>query len=97
MDYREALACLNALASHGIRPGLERVRKLLARLGNPQRDFRSVLIAGTNGKCAKTGGLIVRTLEASVEIKEPPVARTRTCLSSPVGGRLEVVKVPSIF
>jgi dihydrofolate synthase/folylpolyglutamate synthase len=29
---------------------LERMRRLCARLGNPQRRFRSVLVAGTNGK-----------------------------------------------
>ena len=29
---------------------LERMRRLLERLGNPQHNFRSILIAGTNGK-----------------------------------------------
>ncbi len=50
MDHRQAISYLDSLASHGIRPGLDRIRALLARLGNPQNDFRSVLIAGTNGK-----------------------------------------------
>ncbi|HEX5431983.1 MAG TPA: folylpolyglutamate synthase/dihydrofolate synthase family protein, partial [Bryobacteraceae bacterium] len=30
--------------------GLERIRKLLAAMGDPQRAFRSVHVAGTNGK-----------------------------------------------
>jgi dihydrofolate synthase/folylpolyglutamate synthase len=35
---------------HGIRPGLERITSLTRRLGDPQRRFPSVHIAGTNGK-----------------------------------------------
>lgn len=33
-----------------MRPGLETVRDLLERLGNPERDLRCVQVAGTNGK-----------------------------------------------
>ncbi|PYT13265.1 MAG: bifunctional folylpolyglutamate synthase/dihydrofolate synthase [Acidobacteria bacterium] len=50
MTYREALAYLDSLEAHGIRPGLDRIDALLARLGSPQTAFPSVLIAGTNGK-----------------------------------------------
>jgi dihydrofolate synthase/folylpolyglutamate synthase len=50
MDHGQAIAYLDSLHSHGIRPGLDRIRALLGRLGNPHDDFRSVLIAGTNGK-----------------------------------------------
>ena len=50
MDYSGALEYLDGLESLGIRPGLDRIRALLARLGDPHRDFRSVLIGGTNGK-----------------------------------------------
>ena len=34
----------------GIRPGLDRMRALLARLGDPQRDFDAVHVVGSNGK-----------------------------------------------
>ncbi|MFA5181365.1 MAG: folylpolyglutamate synthase/dihydrofolate synthase family protein [Syntrophales bacterium] len=34
----------------GIRMDLAAVRKILSRLGNPERDYPSILIAGTNGK-----------------------------------------------
>ena len=34
----------------GIRPGLDSVRELLARMGGPQRELDSLVIAGTNGK-----------------------------------------------
>jgi dihydrofolate synthase/folylpolyglutamate synthase len=50
MTYAEALAYLGSLESLGIRPGLNRIVALLDRLGDPQREFPSVLIAGTNGK-----------------------------------------------
>ncbi len=50
MNYKEALACLEALEVHGIVMGLDRVRRLLSELGDPHRRFRSVHIAGTNGK-----------------------------------------------
>ncbi len=50
MTQDEALRWLDSLESLGIQPGLRRITALLARLGDPQRDFRSVLIAGTNGK-----------------------------------------------
>jgi len=41
---------LERLRPQGIRLGLERPRRLLAALGEPQTRFPSVLIAGTNGK-----------------------------------------------
>lgn len=41
---------LSRLEALGIKLGLERSRALLAALGEPQRRFPSVLIAGTNGK-----------------------------------------------
>ena len=50
MTYRETLAYLKALNPMGIRLGLDPVRSLLERLGNPQDRCPAVLIAGTNGK-----------------------------------------------
>ena len=50
MTYEQALAWLDSLESLGIRPGLDRIAALLARLGDPQRDLSFVLVAGTNGK-----------------------------------------------
>ncbi len=34
----------------GIRPGLERIRELLARLGHPEEAYPIIHVAGTNGK-----------------------------------------------
>jgi dihydrofolate synthase/folylpolyglutamate synthase len=58
MTYDEALARLAAMGAE-LRTGkagaarkwsLDHIRALLATLGDPQKQFRSVLIAGTNGK-----------------------------------------------
>ena len=43
-------AYLRSLSRFGIKPGLDRIRAILARLGDPQRRFPAVHIGGTNGK-----------------------------------------------
>lgn len=49
--YTDLLARLEGAAGAlGVELGLDRVRRALARLGDPQRQFLSVQIAGTNGK-----------------------------------------------
>lgn len=49
LEYIEKLA---ARRRFGMRPGLETITEILARLGNPHRGMRFVHIAGTNGKGA---------------------------------------------
>ena len=41
---------LNNIGFFDIKPGLERIKKVLSFLGNPHDKIKSVLIAGTNGK-----------------------------------------------
>jgi len=48
--YRETLSYLFGLQRFGIKLGLENIATLLEILGNPQRAFPSIHIAGTNGK-----------------------------------------------
>jgi dihydrofolate synthase/folylpolyglutamate synthase len=43
-------AWLAGLELHGIKLGLSTIRALCAALGHPERQFTSVLVAGTNGK-----------------------------------------------
>lgn len=50
MSYEETLAHIFSRGRFGIKPSLERIRALLARLGDPHRALRIVHIAGTNGK-----------------------------------------------
>ncbi|MBI2400427.1 MAG: bifunctional folylpolyglutamate synthase/dihydrofolate synthase, partial [Deltaproteobacteria bacterium] len=53
---------LYSLERHGIKPGLERVSALFTALGNPQDSFKSIHVAGTNGKgsvCSMTASVLI--------------------------------------
>jgi dihydrofolate synthase/folylpolyglutamate synthase len=50
LSYRGSLDFLFNLEKSGIKLGLDRTLNLLRDLGDPQRSFRSVHVAGTNGK-----------------------------------------------
>ncbi|MCS7156974.1 MAG: bifunctional folylpolyglutamate synthase/dihydrofolate synthase [Blastocatellia bacterium] len=52
MNYRETLAYLEWLGHETLRArfGLEKIRRLLAELGDPHTAYPSIIIAGTNGK-----------------------------------------------
>ena len=50
MTGQEAIERIQKEAWVGRKPGLERTRALLDRLGNPERELRYVHITGTNGK-----------------------------------------------
>ena len=54
MDYSEAVNYITSLDRMGSRPGLERIRRLLDFLGNPEKNMKFVHIAGTNGKGSTT-------------------------------------------
>jgi len=51
-------------ARTGQKPGLERIRRLLALLGDPQKELKFVHIAGTNGK-GSTAAMLASVLEAA--------------------------------
>lgn len=57
MTYQEALTYLEGLDRFGIRLGLERMRSLVARLGQPQRRYLTLHVTGTNGKGSTTAYL----------------------------------------
>ncbi len=50
MDVQEAIAYIEAASWSKWRLGLERMRELLYRLGEPQKNLKYVHVAGTNGK-----------------------------------------------
>jgi dihydrofolate synthase/folylpolyglutamate synthase len=48
------LEFLFSLERLGMKFGLENMQKICARLGHPERSFRSIIVAGTNGKGSVT-------------------------------------------
>ena len=50
MNYTEARVYLDEVSKYGSVLGLENMRELLGRLGNPQDDLKFIHISGTNGK-----------------------------------------------
>lgn len=56
-SYRENLDYLYGLQFFGIKLGLENIRELLSRVGNPQDHLRIIHIAGTNGKGSTAAAL----------------------------------------
>lgn len=50
LNIQEANAFFNQRYELGVKPGLSRMHELLTRIGNPEKRFRAVHIAGTNGK-----------------------------------------------
>jgi len=61
MNYLESLDYLYSLQKSGIKFGLENSYKILDYLNNPQNNFKSIHIAGTNGK-GSTSTLIASIL-----------------------------------
>ncbi len=64
MTYVSAVAYLYRLQKHGIKLGLETMSALLGRLGMPQARYRTLHIAGTNGK-GSTAAMAASVLQAA--------------------------------
>lgn len=64
MSYESTLAYIHAVQWVGSRPGLVRIRALLAALGDPQKTLRFVHVAGTNGK-GSTCAMLAACLQAA--------------------------------
>lgn len=50
MEYNDFTGWMFGLERFGIKLGLENISEFLSRIGNPERDFKSVHVTGTNGK-----------------------------------------------
>jgi dihydrofolate synthase/folylpolyglutamate synthase len=50
MNYKETLEYISSINWKGSVLGLSRIRDLLEKLGNPQKELKFIHIAGTNGK-----------------------------------------------
>jgi len=64
MSYQETIDYLFGLQKHGIKFGLSNSVQLMGLMGDPQRRFRSVHIAGTNGK-GSTAAFLACMLKAA--------------------------------
>ena len=64
MTGEEAIAYIHAAHWESHAPGLERMRTLLAALGNPEKKLKFVHVAGTNGK-GSTCAMIASVLQAA--------------------------------
>lgn len=71
MDYPAALDFLyqqlpmyQKIGGKAFKPGLDNIQRFLATLGNPQNKFRSIHIAGTNGK-GSTSHMLAAITQAS--------------------------------
>ena len=64
MTYDEALSYIHSTIRKGAAPGLGRIRELMERLGNPQRQLSYVHITGTNGK-GSTAAMTASVLRAA--------------------------------
>jgi dihydrofolate synthase/folylpolyglutamate synthase len=62
--HTDCLNTLFGLRRFGIKLGLATIRRMLANLGNPHRRYRTIHIAGTNGKGSVASG-IASVLRAS--------------------------------
>ncbi len=62
--YRETIDYLYALQKHGIKLALSNSFRILESMGNPQRKFKAVHVAGTNGK-GSTSAFIAGILRAA--------------------------------
>ncbi|HKO31115.1 MAG TPA: folylpolyglutamate synthase/dihydrofolate synthase family protein [Nitrospiraceae bacterium] len=64
MIYSSAVAYLYRLQKHGIKLGLATMTELMIRLGMPQTRYRTLHIAGTNGK-GSTAAMAAAMLQAA--------------------------------
>ena len=78
MTYEAAVRYLMSLLGdiRGANFGLSRMQRLMEALGHPERSFRTVHIAGTNGK-GSTAALNSSSLESRPSILSRSLKRTK--------------------
>ena len=54
MTYDDAVATLEGALKFGMNPSLEPIRAMCAAMGEPQKRYRCIQVAGTNGKSSTT-------------------------------------------
>lgn len=68
MEIESLLNELYSYSMHGIKLGLDNIKALCNELGNPQRDYKVIHIAGTNGKGSTSTTIETILLEAGYKV-----------------------------
>lgn len=63
-SYDRALSYLKSRERYGVKFGLENIGRLVTALGNPERRYETLLVAGTNGK-GSVAAMLASILRAS--------------------------------
>lgn len=50
MEYQDGLKWIHERKKFGIKPGIKRMKWMLERVGNPEKNINGIHVAGTNGK-----------------------------------------------
>lgn len=64
MSYKDAISYLYDLQWHGIKLELSNITRMMGLLGNPQSDFKTIHVGGTNGK-GSTASIVASILSSS--------------------------------
>ncbi|GBC59287.1 FolC bifunctional protein [Desulfonema ishimotonii] len=67
-EYRQCLETMYGFRRFGIKLGLDTIRRILSGLGNPQDRFKTIHIAGTNGKGSVASSLSAILHEAGYRV-----------------------------
>ena len=68
MNYNEALNFIYEKQRLGSMPGLSRIEKLLAQMGDPQNDLQIIHVAGTNGKGTVANSIANALIKAGYKV-----------------------------
>jgi dihydrofolate synthase/folylpolyglutamate synthase len=95
--YNNCLQTMYALRRFGIILGLDTIKSILSALGNPQNDFKSIHVAGTNGKGSVASALSAILLESGYRVglyTSPHLVRfnERICINNHQISNQDVVK-----
>lgn len=68
MDIKNSLDELMSYSSFGIKLGLDNMKSILKGLGNPEKNYKTIHIAGTNGKGSTASILEASLIEAGFNV-----------------------------
>ncbi len=68
MDIKTALEKLFSMHQFGIKLGLDNINKLLAHIGNPEKNLKAIHVAGSNGKGSTASFIASILVEANYKV-----------------------------